>query len=73
MVTFFTLMTLPLIKYKWSNKTDEKLSGIISREICPPNELSVKPTQLCVGFKQKSNNKNQPASSRSPHRHPSTA
>lgn len=43
MVTFFTLMTLPLIKYKWSNKTAEKLSGIISGEICPPNDFKVKP------------------------------
>lgn len=39
MVTFFTLMILPLIKYKWSNKSVEKLSGIISGEICPTNEF----------------------------------
>lgn len=42
MVTFFSLITLPLIKYKWSNKTAGKLSGIISGEIYSPNEFKCK-------------------------------
>lgn len=50
MVTFFTSMTLPLIKHKWSSKTAEKLSGIISREMCPPNELNVKPYTALYQF-----------------------